>query len=397
MKKTYLVLLLPIFLYMNIANALPTWHGQQRGLVLFMDWSNTKTTVDAKLLEQTFFSKKNSDLSLNKFMLENSMGKFGLSGKILGKKVSNKVWNKKRGCSLKRIVKDAVSLFKGDYKISDYDSDNNGKIDNLFIVHSGRIGSDRVGPSCTFTNYKKADHTIVFQSNGIGSIGEAVPVGFYIHEGGHKYYRLPDLYNNHKHGEYGIGMWGMMGLGAWGVNNQTSNADLFRYPAHFEPLSKIKIGWTKPIVIKHSSKLIIKPVETSGEIYALPVRRGVNYYLEYRSATSFSKKHHGHGLLIWKNFALIEADGRSDINNGNDLNRRPLPPIDENFGDDSDVFPGSLGISVYEDKKAKMTIQNIVKFDDRIELDVIYHDQSFLLRDYQELKNNNSKKECTTL
>lgn len=366
--------------------AIKTWHGKQKGLVLFMDWSNTSTNVTTGSLEKIFFSNQLGDLSLNQFVVENSMGKFSLSGDILGKKISNKVWSKKNGCRLKSIVKEATLLFAKEYSTVDYDSDNNGKIDNLFIVHSGRIGSDRVGPKCTFTNYSKADHTIVFQANGIGSIGEAVPVGFYLHEGGHKYFRLPDLYDNHKHGKYGIGMWGMMGLGAWGVHNQISTAELFRFPAHFEPLSKIKIGWVKPRVIKHSTAQVeLRAIETSGDVIALPIRRGVNYYLEYRSKKGFSKNHHGHGLLLWKNFKLIQADARDDLDNGNNLGRRPLPPIDENFGDASDPFPGELAVSFFENKKAGIKIQNIISYDDKIVMDIIYDDAFLTLRPYLEI------------
>ncbi len=58
----------------------------------------------------------------------------------------------------------------------------------------------------------------------------------------------------------------------------------------------------------------------------------------------------GHGLLVWRalpdrHLELLQADGRDDLSNGTDLGARPLPPIDENFGDDSDPFPGSLSIT----------------------------------------------------
>ncbi|MBI3541732.1 MAG: hypothetical protein HY075_00440 [Deltaproteobacteria bacterium] len=237
-------------------------------------------------------------------------------------------------------------------------------------MHSGRISSDRVGPSCTFTTFKQANHTVVFQSEGLGSIGDRIPIGFYLHEAGHGYFGFPDLYADHYHGHYGIGMWGMMALGAWGTNNQLARGDLFRYPSHFEPYSKAAIGWVTPRVVTRSEHVVLKPVEGTGDVVAVPVDNDTSYYLEYRSATGFSAGHAGHGLLVWKNYDLVQADGRDDLNHGHNLGYRPLPPINENFGDDSDVFPGSLGVTRFEDREARVSLENITQYADRIELDV---------------------------
>ncbi len=345
------------------------WLGKQRALVLSVEWSGTPAVVSQRTLEETFFNRGQS--SLRDFFLENSVGTFDLTGTVLPWRTSSKTWHPNQGCDIDPIVAEAWKLFSKDVKISDHDSDHNGKIDHLFIVHSGRIGSDRVGPDCVFTDSKMADETAVFQSQGVGSMGGSIPIGFYIHEAGHKLYGFPDLYADHYHGQYGIGMWGMMGLGCWGTNNFVSAVDLFRYPGHFEPKSKIQIGWVKSrLVTKSQTGLSLKPVEQTGDIIEIPMGNGDSYYLEYRSDQGFSHGQRGHGMLIWKDYDVMQADGRDDLNHGHNLGYRPLPPNDENFGDDSDVFPGALGITSYVDAEFGISIQNIVQTDSEIRFDV---------------------------
>jgi M6 family metalloprotease-like protein len=351
------------------ALALEHWMGQQRALVLMIRWSNATPAHTVEEMRDTFFGETGS---LRDFFLENSAGKFDLTGDVLDWRDANQRWNAANGCKLDPIVAAAWRAFGGDVDIADYDSDHDGKIDNLFVIHSGRIDQDRVGPECTFTDFDQANHTAVFQTAGLGSVGEAIPIGFYIHESGHQFFGFPDLYSDHYHGKYGVAMWGMMGLGAWGTYNQTPKADLFRFPSHFEPLSKVTIGWTKPRVVNTTQHVVLQPVEGTAEVVSIPARAGTNYYLEYRSERGFSKPHLGHGLMIWKNYTLVQADGRDDLDHGRNLGFRPLPPIDENFGDATDPFPGDGHVTSYADRGAGFTISGIVRADDRVEFDVTF-------------------------
>lgn len=348
------------------------WQGNQRGLVLLLDWEGTDSTVTKALVEDTFFNLEPEAKSLRSFFLENAQGSFDLTGDVLDWRSVSTRWSSSSGCNLGPIVSAAWRAFEGSFNVADYDSDGDGKIDNLFVVHSGRIGQDRVGPECTFTTYSRANATIVFQAEGLGSIGSAIPIGFYVHEAGHGYFNLPDLYGDHYNGRYGIAMWGMMGLGAWGTRADMPRDRLFRYPASFEPLSKIRIGWATPRVVNRTTRRVtLRPVETSNDIVAVPAGGGSNFYLEYRSNRGWSADHPGHGLLIWKDFALIQADGRDDLNHGIPQGQRPLPPISENFGDASDPFPGSENVTSYQDARAGVRFENIVQTDEQITLDVV--------------------------
>ena len=371
MAKQFTLVLALAFLCVTNAFGIQHWKGNQKALVLLLQWADQAPGHTAKEMATTFFDDKS--MSLRSFFLENSNGKFTLDGEVKDWRKTHIKWDPEKGCTLKPIVTEAWTQFASGLSVKDYDADGNGKVDNLFIVHSGRIDKDRVGPECTFISFDKADHAIVFQEAGLGSIGERIPIGFYIHEAGHGYFNFPDLYADHFHGKYGIGMWGMMGLGAWGTYNKLPRAEMFRYPSHFEPLSKVKIGWVTPTVVNASvDKVVLRPTENSGDVVAIPAGFGANYYLEYRSKRGFSTGHLGHGLVIWKNYELIQADGRDDLNHGHDLGVRPLPPIDENFGDGTDPFPGGDGVKTFADPSHKFEIRNIEQFDDRVEFSVAF-------------------------
>lgn len=370
--RSYLICISMLFSltigFSTSAFAVQTWMGQQKALVLLVEWADTPAQHSQAEMNDAFF--KDNDFSLKQFFLENSVGKFEITGAVTSWKKSNYNWLDIDGCNPAAIAKIAWDMYKNDVKISDYDSDNNGKIDNLFIVHSGKIPHDRVGPDCMFTRLASAEETAVFQTEGVGSIGKSIPIGFYVHEAGHQLFSFPDLYADHYHGNYGIGMWGMMGLGCWGVNNEIAEDVVFSRPSHFEPLSKIAIGWVTPIVITKSQKKVrIAPVEFTGQIIKI-VNSGEDFYLEYRSPNGFSAGHKGHGLLIWREYDLIQADGRDDLRNGNNLGERPLPPNSENFGDSSDPFPGSLNVTSYEPKDKAIRISNIKHNEEWIEFDV---------------------------
>ncbi|MBW2257118.1 MAG: hypothetical protein JRI25_21340, partial [Deltaproteobacteria bacterium] len=187
-------------------------------------------------------------------------------------------------------------------------------------------------------------------------------------EAGHQYFDQYDLYGNYQHGRYGIGVWGIMGLGAWGPNNGIPLAELFRYPVHFRAAAKEQIGWMALRTLDTTTlDLRLDPIEIGGEGLRIP-GAGADLVLEVRGPIGFSSGLPGHGLLIWREdwfplserpvIRLVQADGREDLAHGTDLGSRPLPPIDENFGDASDPFPGSEGVTVYEDPEVGVRIEN---------------------------------------
>ncbi len=349
------------------------WLGQQRALVLLLAWEDAPATLSRDQVEEAFFG---SERSLATWFDEASGGRFGLSGDVVDWRTASARWVDQPPKEPKRAVLLARSLFADVLDVGAYDSQGNGRIDHLFVVHSGRLPKDRIGPRALFSP-GRADRSMVLQSQGTGSVGERVPLGFYLHEAGHRLHRLKDRYGDHRHGNYGIGTWGLMGLGQWGSHAQVPRGELYRFPTHPRARAKVVLGWARERVVSEDTRdLLLEPVEGTGQVVRVVGREGHDLYLEVRSPVGFHRDLPGHGLLVWREprdikgtAVLIQADGRDDLARGTDLGRRPVPPLDENFGDASDPFPGSSGVTEVVEPVTGIRISNVrqegrsVRFD----------------------------------
>ena len=128
MKSIQLSLFALIFLSTQVF-AVGHFKGKQKGVVLLVEWKNAPANASPAEINDVFFS--DGPTSARQFFKENSAGSFDLSGTVLDWRKSNRVWAPSKGCSLSPILSEAWSLFGSDIKISDYDEDKNGKIDNL--------------------------------------------------------------------------------------------------------------------------------------------------------------------------------------------------------------------------------------------------------------------------
>lgn len=371
------------------------WIGHQRALVILLEWPNRPAQVSREEVERVFFGMNPGDHSMRQFLLENSGGKYDLTGTVLPWRKAKHKWgrlwcmfqekladifDRTHGCSPKTIMREAWSVVKDDIDISDYDTDHNGKIDHLFVVHSGRLWKPRGTPDDVFYTGSMTDEGAVFQSQGMGKLGDKIPIGFFLHESGHNNFLLGDFYGDgpgYTHGSYGEAMWGIMGLGAWGMSSSMPVSDLFRYPAPYEAASKVRIGWAQAQVFTQTMRHVrLRPIETSADVAVVPMgandEQGDSFFLEYRSDHGLSHALPGHGLLIWQGWRLIQADGRDDLNHGHNLRHRPLPPNQENFGDASDPFPGSMGVTSYRDPRSGLVFENISQTDEAVDLDIVF-------------------------
>ncbi len=323
------------------------WIGAQRTLVVPAAWPDAPPTVDLAGIEAAFFD---ADDSLAAWIAENSAGAASIDGDVLPWVTLGGAWADLSDCQPDAVLAATWAAIEDEVDPTDYDADGDGLIDHLVVLHAGRTADDRISHRCMFGDLDVADRAIALQSQGLGSVGEEVPVGLYAHEAGHSYFGLRDQYGSHYHGDYGVGVWGAMGLGQWGPNNQVPRAALWRRASHLAAPHKVRIGWaTARRLDADVDDLRIDPIESGGDVVQIPDADG-DLWLEVRSPRGFSADGPGHGLLVWRTLPdryleLIQADGRDDLRHGTDLGARPLPPIDENFGDDSDPFPGSLGIT----------------------------------------------------
>ncbi len=254
------------------------------------------------------------------------------------------------------IVYAACSLADPFVNFADFDEDDDGEVDALFVVHAGP-GAEETGYigwvwshqwqlSNTGTGcpgpYVTQDGVVVdhysMEPERFDSLDRFITVGVFAHEYGH-ILGLPDLYD-YDRSSSGLGMFAMMAAGSWG--NANGQEFLGASPVHFCAWSKYQLGWISPIAVERLgvSRLddqTIPCVEYSSVAYRLledpggpdwELYTGIGEYflVENRYRTGYDRSLPGDGLLI-----LHVDDSRTD----NDNEDHPLVGIMQADGDES--------------------------------------------------------------
>jgi immune inhibitor A len=170
-------------------------------------------------------------------------------------------------------------------------------------------------------------------------VPEDAKIGVCCHELGHPLVGVPDMYETDYSSE-GVGNWCLMGGGSWLGGGEV--------PAHPSAWCKLQQGWVQVDEPGTAPGLQIEDVKRSKRILRLwkSGAAGEEYFLvENRQKSEYDRELPGEGLLVWHvddsipgnsneihpKVALVQADGRQDLENGN------------NRGDDRDPYPGSSG------------------------------------------------------
>lgn len=259
-----------------------------------------------------------------------------------------------------RLAYDAVVTADPYIDFSEYDGDDDGEVDALFIVHAGPGGEETGDPQDIWSHKS----TIPANENGSGrgyptddgvkvatytmqpeedDEGQLISIGVFCHEYGHVL-GLPDLYDRDNSSE-GIGHWGLMGTGSWGGDGQSPET-----PVHFCAWSRERLGWIEPVVVnQNQSSVHINQVEDHPQVFKLwteGIQANEYFLVVNRGTIGFDSNLPNSGLLIWhidnsvttqndnedhKLVDLEAADGNDDMDTG------------ANRGDGGDSFPGTSG------------------------------------------------------
>ena len=208
---------------------------------------------------------------------------------------------------------------------ADYDSNNDGYVDFVYVIYAGKGQADggtseTIWPHnwdvtsaiqygyCTYTNAqrtlggKKIDNYAMsseLSGNALGGIGTLC------HEFGHVM-GLPDLYDT----SYGTNYNNSLTPNDWNIMDGGSyNAD-GHCPPNYDPWEKDFFGWHTPINLGNEGQNVTLyangtanyqayQINASGN-YVSPTTSGVRYYIENRQAQGWDEPLTGHGMLIWK-------------------------------------------------------------------------------------------------
>jgi len=302
-------------------------------LVDFPDRAADRQTHTIQYFQDLLFG--NDPYCFRNFYLTNSYNEVNMSGEIMGWVQMQSEYEPYCSDAL-NLAADAVRAVDNQFDFSQLDLDDDGSIPAVMIIFAG--------PGHEVTGNPDDIHS---HAGGLGIRVDGVTISRYsvspelaprevaIHEVGHSVFGLPDLYD-YDNSSYGLGDWSMMS----GANNC------------FDCWCKIQLGWIRPTIVRRNmNRVVIPPVETQPLAYKIPLNGDNEYFLiENRQRLGYDQTLPGTGLLIYHvdenqfnnnnenhyKVAIEQADGERDLENKN------------NYGDDSDPFPGSSGNTTFD-------------------------------------------------
>ncbi len=211
----------------------------------------------------------------------------------------------------KKMVEDALALADPLVDFGQFDTDNDGYIDAIDIIHSGYGAETGGAPTNSIWSHKGAlpSDWVSADNNGNsvkvkvnayhteaalwGTSGTGITrIGVICHETGH-FFGLPDLYDTDSTSR-GVGNWCMM-ANSWGFDG-----DQLR-PPHFSAWCKIFLGWTSAFEPIDSGSYFLGQAETWPQ--ASKITRGFpsgEYLLiENRQPVGLDSRIPQGGLAIW--------------------------------------------------------------------------------------------------
>ncbi|MFI3315954.1 MAG: M6 family metalloprotease domain-containing protein [Rikenellaceae bacterium] len=291
--------------------------GTVRSVVLLVEFSDVSFTVSDpntafhNQLNQSGYSVEGATGSAKDYFDLNSRGTFDGNFDVYGpytleNERSYYGGNDDDGYDLRpdQMVWDAVKLADDDIDFSQYDFDNNGYIDNIFVYYAGHneaegASEDTIWPHMWAVSSQpqfdgKRLYVYACTSELRDSRGSTIAgIGTFCHEFSHVF-GLADHYdtNGTTNGSvYGLGYYDIMSSGSYNNNGNTP-------PLH-NGLELEMIGWHTPTVIESSQSITIKPI-AEGEVYKILTEVEDEYFLienRYKSTSSH----------LWDSY--IAADG----------------------------------------------------------------------------------------
>jgi len=285
-------------------------------LMGFPDVPFTKTQSDFEnLFNQINYNVDGATGSVKDYYLENSFGQFDLTVTVAGPyEADNNMafYGANQGDSDKNpraLITEAVQKADPDVDYADYDNDNDGVIDGVYVIFAG-YGEEAGADSDAIWSHAWAINTVTLDGIQIsryscspelrGSSGTGLTrIGVICHEFGHVL-GAPDYYDvdYSSGGQFtGTGAWDMMAGGSWNNNGAT--------PAHHNAYTKTQIyNWAPTTTLSSATNITIPAVEQSGSastaFYIINTKTAGEYFiLENRQQIGFDAAIPGHGLIIY--------------------------------------------------------------------------------------------------
>ena len=159
---------------------------------------------------------------------------------------------------------------KSGVDMADYDTNNDGRLDNVFIYFAGHNEAEHGGENTIWPHRSaiggdvrvggKLVYDYACTSELRGASGNSMcGIGTFCHEFGHVL-GLPDYYDT-SYSYYTVGTWDIMCSGSYNGNGRT--------PPSYSAGERFQLGWLKPIQLQDAGPYVLEPLETSNKAYLI--------------------------------------------------------------------------------------------------------------------------------
>lgn len=344
--------------------------GQQKALVILVQYQDVAFTLEdpadyfSRMLMQPGFSDYGGTGSAHDFFIDSSNGKFNPQFDLVGPvTLSN---NRKyyggndwygNDQHPEQMVIEACQQLDDQIDFSQYDRDNDGYIDNVFVFYAGQgeasYGSaDTVWPhswnvtSATSTAYyfdgKRLDR---YACSNEWESGRPDGVGTFVHEFSHVM-GLPDLYATSYTSAFTPGSWSALDYGPYNNGGCT--------PPAYGAFERYALGWLEPTELLPDTPMNVKlPAISSNKACIIKSSDPDEFFLlENRQQKGWDAYIPGHGMLVWHVDYDSYVWNSNTVNNSSSHQYVDIEEADntrDEYSRDGDAFPGTKNVTEFSD------------------------------------------------
>lgn len=312
--------------------------GKQKALVVLVEFQDTKFKLGDKakqyftdLLNKDGFNEYNGTGCASEYFREMSSGKFDCQFDVYGPITLQNNYKYYGGSDDRYAYKmaiEACDALDSTVNFADYDRDNDGSIDNVFIFYAGEGEATAYPENANLVwphawNVTAAESTkhrydgklldsygctnewiSVYEQTRTGkyNLVDEYPdgVGTFVHEFSH-ILGLPDLYltdeselSTSESGFFTPGEWSVMDYGPYNNDGRT--------PPAYSAFERNALGWmTTEELTADIENPSLTAIEESNHAYSIcnPIQSGEFYLLECRKRSGWDTYIPGDGMLVW--------------------------------------------------------------------------------------------------
>lgn len=370
--------------------------GKQKSLVILWEFSDEGFTSISEpkqfftdLLNKPGFTWEGTGIngSARDFYLDASNGLFDPEFTVYGPvKLSHPgsyygTDNPSQDAKIYEAIIESCQALDDEIDFSEYDADNDGKVDNIYFFYAGNgqadtpNGSDLIWPHSYYLGESGCKHAITLDGVQIDRYtcsnelryradGTKTPtgIGTFVHEFGHVL-GLADHYDT----AYGILTFG---LGSWDTMASGSYNNDMNTPPTFSAFERAELGWLNydELTINADSISVLPNLAESNKAYRVSVEGtgGREFFvMENRQKKGWDQYLPGEGMLLWHIDIDTLAWNNNSVNTQPGHQRIDIVEADDIATDatrSGDSFPGTAGITQWQLKS--WAGDNLLKIDD---------------------------------